>query len=133
MKASDQHGISLILTRLLVAGFIALKTVGVSALSAEERYTNIIRPGGSPEVMAETSKGCLDCHTKTDSPTMHENPAVHIGCAQCHGGDPSVRAEDLAVDSAQYSEAKKKAHVLPLHPEKWPSSANPKHSYTDLL
>lgn len=133
MRASGQHGISIILTRLLVSGLIALKTFGVSPLSAEERYTNIIRPGGSPEVMAETSKGCLDCHTKTDSPTMHENPAIHIGCAQCHGGDPSVRAQGLVTDSTSYTEAKKRAHVLPLHPEKWPSSANPKHSYTDLL
>lgn len=133
MRANSQRGVSRTVTRFLVVGLIALKTVGVPLLAAEERYTNIMRPGGSPEVMAETSKGCVDCHTKTDSPTMHENTAVHIGCAQCHGGDPTVRAQGLAIDSTSYTEAKKKAHVLPLHPEKWPSSANPKHSYTDLL
>lgn len=100
---------------------------------ADEKYENVLQPGGTETEMEETSRGCLDCHTKTDAPTMHENPAIHIGCAQCHGGDPAVRAEGIAKGDPQYEEAKKSAHVLPRHPERWPSSANPKHSYTDLV
>jgi hypothetical protein len=130
MKLNAHHNVSRIVARFVIGGLL---TLAFTSLQAEEPYSNIIRPGGSPQLMAETSMGCLDCHTKTDSPTMHENSAVRIGCAQCHGGDPAVRAQGLAVESGAYTEAKKKAHVLPLHPEKWPSSANPKHSYTDLL
>jgi hypothetical protein len=100
---------------------------------ADEEYSDVIQPGVTAEQMAETSRGCLDCHVKTDAPTMHRNPAVQIGCAQCHGGDPTVRAETVRPNSPEYTELKKKAHVLPEHPEKWVSSANPKHSYTDLM
>lgn len=99
---------------------------------ADKPYENVLRPGITAEEMAATSKGCLDCHVKTDAPTMHENPAIHIGCAQCHGGDPEVRAEGLAKEDPAYDAAKKLAHVLPRHPENWPTSANPKHSYADL-
>lgn len=120
-------------------GKLAIIVAGLGAslvaheLRAQEKYENVLQPGITASEMAETSKGCLDCHVKTDAPTMHQNPAVQIGCAQCHGGDPTVRAVGIAKNSTAYEEAKKKAHVLPLHPENWPSSANPKHSYTDLL
>ncbi len=133
MKRCSPRDVCEFLARTFVAGITMLTLVVGYPLLAEERYTTIIRPGGSPQTMTETSTGCLDCHTKTDSPTMHENPAIHIGCAQCHGGNPTVRAQGLETGSVSYKEAKNKAHVLPLHPEKWPSSANPKHSYTDLL
>lgn len=110
-----------------------LFSVIASNTNADEPYEHVLQPGATKEEMLETSKGCLDCHTKTDAPTMHENPAIQIGCAQCHGGDPSVRATNLQSIDPAYDEAKNKAHVLPTHPEKWVSSANPKHSYTDLL
>ena len=100
---------------------------------ADDEYQNILRPGISAAEMRETSVGCLDCHVTTDAPTMHRNPAVQIGCAQCHGGDPKVRATDIKPADPAYNEAKKRAHVAPQHPEHWPSSANPKHSYTDLM
>jgi hypothetical protein len=114
---------------------LALVTVigGRLAVADDAEYTNIIRPGGSPAQMEAASVGCKDCHTKTDAPTMHQNPAVHIGCAECHGGDPNVRAQELSKSSPLYTERKNQAHVLPKHPENWPTSANPKHSYTDLL
>ena len=83
--------------------------------------------------MKEASEGCMDCHTKTDSLTMHASPGVTLGCANCHGGDPKVRATGLSKDSEEYTEAKKSAHVLPRHPKNWPTSANPEGSYTDLL
>lgn len=107
----------------------------VSCIAQELQPHAAIAPQrrGSAEVMQATSRGCRDCHTTTDAPTMHRNPAVQIGCAECHGGDPAVRAELLAPGSAEYDAAKRAAHVLPRHPEQWPSSANPRHSYTALL
>jgi hypothetical protein len=108
--------------------------ISVSALVyGDEPYQDILRPGISAQEMQETSVGCLDCHTKTDAPTMHRNPAVQIGCAQCHGGDSSVRTHGAKAQSDLYIDAKKRAHVLPRNPDKWSSSANPKHSYTDLI
>ena len=41
--------------------------------------------GGGPK-----SLGCMSCHTATDRHTMHQNPGVILGCADCHGGDPKV-------------------------------------------
>src|SRR5580693_1127845 len=35
------------------------------------------------------SIGCLGCHTETDRLSMHDNPAVKLGCTDCHGGDAS--------------------------------------------
>lgn len=105
----------------------------VTSFADDEPYSNIIRPGVTAERMEATSIGCKDCHTQTDAPTMHESPAVRIGCAQCHGGNPAIRASGLLKTSQEYEARKKEAHVLPQHPEHWTSSANPKHSYTNLL
>ena len=44
---------------------------------------------------------------------------MHLGCIDCHGGDPT------ATDKEQ-------AHVHPRFPEAWPTSANPVRSYTLL-
>lgn len=120
-----------IATAIVVSSFSFIFCLSQAA--ADDLYQNIIRPGITAEEMVATSTGCLDCHTKTDAPTMHRNPAVQIGCAQCHGGEPNVRALGLQPESSEYQEAKNKAHVLPSHSQNWPSSANPKHSYTDLL
>lgn len=81
------------------------------------------------------SAGCLTCHTATDAPTMHNPIAdIRLGCADCHGGDTSINATGLAIDSAAYAAARDKAHVLPTYPDSWhyPSSANPKHSFSLL-
>src|SRR5579864_927025 len=75
------------------------------------------------------SAGCQSCHTATDSVTMHVSQSVHIGCVDCHGGDPSVRvADNLAAQSAEYQSAKRRAHPHPkiLDAAK---SANPVRAY----
>ncbi|MEO0417659.1 MAG: hypothetical protein AAF249_02265 [Pseudomonadota bacterium] len=85
--------------------------------------------------MDRKSEGCLTCHIKTDAPTMHTTPAVRLGCVDCHGGNPSVRGNsDLPHDHPDYVSARDTAHVLPTQPDSWhfPSSANPKQSYTLL-
>jgi hypothetical protein len=110
-----------------------LLSFSILSVSGEEKYENVLQPWGSEEKERETSVGCVDCHVKTDAPSMHENPAVHVGCAECHGGDASVRAQSMLPGSPEYVQASKEAHVQPKHPENWPSTANPKHSYASLL
>ncbi len=81
------------------------------------------------------SKGCLSCHNKTDTPTMHVNTGVTLGCTDCHGGNASVvRRETIAKNSPEYSVVLDKAHVHPLYPQAWryPASATPERTYTLL-
>src|SRR6185503_4473437 len=81
------------------------------------------------------SAGCLTCHTQTDATTMHLNPAVKLGCTDCHGGNSSVRLTGGAQrGSDAYTKAFESAHVLPRFPKSWhyPSSANPERTYTLL-
>ena len=90
------------------------------------------KPAITPEA------GCESCHTATDQPTMHRNPAVVISCTDCHGGDASVKrpegAEYKGARAADYLEALSRAHVQPRLPREWgwPSAANPERSYTLL-
>jgi hypothetical protein len=81
------------------------------------------------------SAGCVSCHTDSDAKTMHLSSAVKLGCASCHGGDAKVTAAaGLDPKSPAYVALRDKAHVLPKYPKTWsfPSSANPKASYTLL-
>jgi hypothetical protein len=81
------------------------------------------------------SAGCISCHTASDARTMHKSPAVVLGCVDCHGGNPSIVAQDVSDHaSASYVAARDAAHVLPQYPVAWhwPSSANPKRTYTLL-
>ncbi len=81
------------------------------------------------------SGGCITCHTETDQASMHDNPAVVLGCTDCHGGDSSIaRPPEADPDDRRYRAALDQAHVQPRFPKTWhyPSSANPKRSYTLL-
>ena len=87
------------------------------------------------EEAAARSAGCLSCHSASDQATMHTNPAVKLGCADCHGGDAKVswtRGGDSK--SKAYAAARDRAHVLPRYPGSWkfPSSANPERTYALL-
>ncbi len=59
------------------------------------------------------SQGCLDCHKGIENLSMHVSPNVVLGCTDCHGGNPTPGL------------TQRKAHVQPLYPEFWPTSANP--------
>jgi hypothetical protein len=63
------------------------------------------------------SESCVRCHQNACDP--HEKATVHLGCADCHGGDPTNSHKD-------------KAHIHPRFPNAWSSSANPVRSYTLL-
>lgn len=62
------------------------------------------------------SVGCMECHRTTDAKSMHTSKYVVLGCTDCHGGD------------ARRGLTLQQAHVKPLHPEFWQSSANPPNS-----
>jgi hypothetical protein len=59
------------------------------------------------------SAGCMECHKGLENPSMHVSQNVVLGCIDCHGGNPMPGLTQF------------KAHVQPLHPEFWPTSANP--------
>jgi len=86
----------------------AFLALGLSALSTQ--HPALAQP-------APTS-GCERCHKSIEP--MHASPAVHLACVDCHGGDASATE-------------KQGAHVKPLHPETWTTSANPERTYTALL
>ncbi|HKX79184.1 MAG TPA: hypothetical protein VJM34_11760 [Novosphingobium sp.] len=116
---------------------------GISASEGEKPvsrdYSRVLAPP-APASQSLTdveakSAGCLSCHVQTDAPTMHLSPAVQLGCTDCHGGNAAVRGSPaLARDDPGYAAARDSAHVLPRYPASWryPSSANPPHSYTLL-
>ena len=126
-------GVLLILT-LCVSGQV-VASGGEKPQDIEYRITPSAPANQTQQQAQAKSEGCLTCHTQSDTYTMHDNPAVNLGCTDCHGGDQSV-AKPAGADkeSTQYAEARDIAHVLPRYPETWkyPSSSNPKHSYTLL-
>jgi hypothetical protein len=71
----------------------------------------------STDQAAAKSVGCITCHETVGDP--HVSPSVHLGCCDCHGGNPT------ALDMHR-------AHVHPAHPEAWLTAANPVRSYTLL-
>ena len=111
---------------------------GVACAEPIERHYTTAPPSPmtqSPEMAASKSQGCLSCHTQTDNPTMHSNPAINLGCTDCHGGNQAVTLPfGASRDSAEYRKTMDSAHVLPRYPSQWhyPSSANPERSYTLL-
>ncbi|TAL02490.1 MAG: hypothetical protein EPO08_06910 [Rhodospirillaceae bacterium] len=128
----------LLLLMLVLLGFGG----GVCAASEAEQPRNIVYPEYPPAPRQESrddanvkSSGCLSCHTATDMPSMHANPAIVLGCTDCHGGDAGATlppGTDKA--AALYRATLDKAHVQPRFPESWhyPKSANPERSYTLL-
>src|ERR1700733_11237306 len=88
--------------------------------------------GESPEDAQRQSAGCMPCHTATDSVSMHAESAVVIGCADCHGGDPSVNASG-APGSEPWKEAERKAHVQPRFAEDLARGGHPVRIYTRWL
>src|SRR3954454_20358014 len=99
-----------------------------------------VRAGSAPQTQAwaaadAKSAGCQSCHSDGEYRTMHASQAVVLGCTDCHGGNAGVRGDaSLAPSDPRYVAARDAAHVLPRFPKAWgwPSSANPKRSYTLL-
>jgi hypothetical protein len=128
-----------------VTASLALLLVSVVTVYAADDYAkpqdidHVTAPSAprtqSQEEALAKSIGCVSCHTDSDAKTMHNLPSVVLGCTDCHGGDASIRVPSMfKTDSVEYKQQRERAHVLPLYPDSWhyPSSANPKRSYTLL-
>jgi hypothetical protein len=126
---------------------LALLLLALSgSIAAEEserpmvRDYSLVRAAPAPRTQEATdadakSVGCQSCHTASDAHTMHRSPAVVLGCVDCHGGNPAIRRPDGAEPGGSADTlARNQAHVLPRYPASWhfPSSANPRRSYTLL-
>jgi hypothetical protein len=105
-----------------------------SNLSASALQEAVPFRGESQEEADRKSAGCISCHTSTDEPSMHPTKTVHIGCADCHGGNSSISlTPGTATNSAEYNAAKEKAHVKPRDPSFKNRSALPERTYTEWL
>lgn len=108
-------------------------TVCFLLLHVSNVFAQTIEPGLTDEHIKSQSDGCISCHTTTDALSMHKNPAVRIGCADCHGGNPAVFGSGLVPKSDPYIAKMQEAHVLPQNKDLWRTSRNPENSYADLL
>ncbi|MBR9813230.1 hypothetical protein GYB61_05150 [bacterium] len=145
---------------ILASFFVAFAAHAAGGEKPVDRNYPVYAP--APEFQTQDaadakSAGCVSCHSASEAKTMHANPGVILGCVDCHGGDPTVfkpegtqspylEAKHGEKSESQdgygkhdkpdgpYFEAQERAHVLPRFPKTWhyPSSANPKHSYTLL-
>jgi hypothetical protein len=122
---------------LSVLSLNAIASEDSEAVVVENRVTAPNAPSWQTQKEADAkSEGCISCHSDSDQKTMHANPAVVLGCVDCHGGDATImRSSDLHdPHSSEYRQQLEAAHVLPNFPSDWhfPHSANPKNSYTLL-
>jgi hypothetical protein len=90
------------------------QTPPAAATPKEPATDNDLLIRQSQEDADRKTNGCLSCHTKTDSMSMHAEDTVRIGCVDCHGGDAGVSvAADSKMGTPGYEDAKRKAHVQP--------------------
>ena len=129
------------LTMLASAIFVSQSRAAEKSVKVKRDYeaAGVIAPPApvnqTVEQMMAKSEGCYSCHVQTDAPTMHESPAVRLGCIDCHGGNANVYGDSsLPHDHPDYIAKRDAAHVLPSYPDDWhyPSSANPERSYSLL-
>ncbi len=114
----------------------------LSLLAAEDEHPRHVEyPDFPPAPEKQTQQqadlksfGCVSCHSETDAFSMHNSPSVVLGCMDCHGGRSNVQKPEDVESGDAYDVARDAAHVEPLYPQTWhyPSSANPKQSYTLL-
>jgi hypothetical protein len=118
--------------------WLALLLAPLTAWSATPSAAEHFQAAPADQTLADVKRksvGCLSCHVRTDALSMHDNPAVKLGCTDCHGGDASVIApRGLARLELEYLQLRDRGHVLPRYPEEWgyPRSAKPQRSYTLL-
>ena len=134
------------LPAFLLGGLLMLGAAGGILTASEGEkpqhhdYSAVFAPPAPYEQSADEaeskSSGCKSCHAASDEADMHTSPAVVLGCTDCHGGNAKIALNDqrLKPGDPSYTDLLRKAHVLPRYPGawNWPSSANPKHSFTLL-
>ena len=78
---------ALIVILLLLAASIV--TFADSSAPAHGPDAPASPPAPAKQTLVEAdakSQGCVTCHTASDRHTMRANPAVVLGCTDCHGG-----------------------------------------------
>ncbi|MCR9093904.1 MAG: hypothetical protein NXI30_06795 [bacterium] len=125
-----------------VAGFLVLAILGAESPStAAEGETPleieypVYPPAPADQTETEAAvktAGCVTCHTKSDEATMHPQRSVVLGCTDCHGGDATAVTSDYDPGSAEFLEAKARAHVQPAMPETWKNRRNEQRTYALL-
>lgn len=129
----DRSAFAVVVGLLLAAGAIASE--GEHPVDVKYSTAPPAPASQTDEQVQGKSGGCLTCHTQTDASTMHANPAVKLGCTDCHGGNSQERlAAGVQRGTDAYTKVFEKAHVLPRFRKSWryPSSANPERTYTLL-
>lgn len=113
--------------------FAASSIVGAQDQSRRKLETRLDFRESQAEV-DEKSAGCISCHGPTEAASMHPTGTVHLGCSDCHGGDPAIQKPSTAQpNSSDYVAAKLRAHPKPSQPGLWKSSANPVRPFADWL
>ncbi len=125
-----------------VVGFLVFAILGAeSPVTAAEGETplEIEYPFYPPAPLDQTeteaavkTAGCVTCHAKSDEATMHPQRSVVLGCTDCHGGDATAVTSDYDPGSAEFLEAKARAHVQPSMPETWKNKRNEERTYALL-
>ena len=92
--------------------------------------TTLPRRGETPEEAAQSSLGCISCHTGLDHKNMHAEDTIQLGCADCHGGNPTIQTT-ANKGSPAYNDAKKQAHIHARFAED--ASGHPERAYTRWL
>ncbi len=127
MRASQQRAIRVLGKMGLIA---LLSSPGLLRAQSVTESSNPILLQSQADA-DRNSRGCVTCHTATDSPTMHATGTVRLGCTDCHGGDSDVRANG-GPNSSGYLQTKKRAHpasrILPAN-----DSGNAARLYSDWL
>ena len=101
---------------------------------SQQQATRAVIAGELQSEVEQKNIGCLTCHIRTDEPTMHATGTVHLACIDCHGGDSSVQvAPGTAPASAEYIQAKNRAHPKSSSPDFARSSANPMRANASWL
>ena len=86
------------------------RPAGQAVVSIEGQTYNLLSL--PTDVRLRANVGCIECHQGVTDP----HPALEIGCTDCHGGNGRTRDVE-------------QAHPSPLHPDRWPSAANPERPY----
>src|SRR6266404_4390477 len=106
------------LRRTFIASFSILAMTLVFGIgftrASEPPNAQAVNLSGQTKGQADAkSAGCVSCHVKTDSASMHPTDTVQLGCTDCHGGNSEIKITADAPGSTEYEQAKNQAHVQP--------------------
>jgi hypothetical protein len=110
------------------------QNAGTDKIAASQEPQKLLLPhhGETQEQAAAASSGCVSCHVGIEHPNMHAEATVVVGCAECHGGDPSIQIVGSR-NSVDYVAAERKAHIQPRLAENAARNGHPIRAYTHWI